>query len=77
MWLTLRKGPGKSVVQHSANGTALSPLKGSTQVSSALAWKYYFRVEVMDIGKHSSLLQYIKKYCCKKFYSTGPQAGSN
>jgi len=26
---------------------------------------------VTDIGKHSSLLRYGKKYCRKKFYSTG------
>jgi hypothetical protein len=29
-------------------------------------------LEVNGIGKHSSLLQYVKSYDSKKFYSTGP-----
>jgi hypothetical protein len=30
-------------------------------------------MEVTDIGKHSSLLQYGDSYCRKKLYSTGPR----
>ncbi len=40
-------------------------------VAPRLALKYQTRVEVIDIGKHFSLLRYGKNYCCKKFYSTG------
>ncbi len=36
-------------------------------ISSSLAYKYYIRVEVSGIGKHSSLLQYGKNDCLKNF----------
>ncbi len=49
----------------------LSPVKGSTLMSSSLTCKYSTKVEVTDSGKHCSLLQHGKIYCCKKFYSTG------
>ncbi len=43
----------------------LSPIRGSTLVSSSLACKCYPRVEVTDFRKHSSLLQYGKNTAVK------------
>ncbi len=33
------------------------------------AFKHYNRVEVVEIDQHTSLLPYIIRYSCKKFYS--------
>ena len=46
--------------------------RGSTLISSSLASKSLNWVDVINNGKHSSLLRYGKSYCRKKFYSTGP-----
>jgi hypothetical protein len=35
---------------------------------SSNGWPPNIKMEVIDIGEHSSLLQYDKKYSCKFFY---------
>ncbi len=46
----------------------LSPISGSTLVSSSLAYKCYLRLEVTDIRKRSSLLRYDSHFQLSQIY---------